>query len=424
MVLFRSVDRFLTRLHNYFFETTVSGKEKLRQNDILRLYVLTSLKRDGKKAADFFSRIMDGSESIDRVTQKKFEEFLPSSEEQKEILDRNVWEQVLNILSALDICARKQPYLPYGSLALLEKPRFPESLPDPSDLISFANRVRAGQLNARSGELISLSSSNKELQTVDRQILQNDKRIKHYVPTERDYEEISRRIENELGFMVYKATSTIPDAGQGLFIKGQCTVGSVVALYPGIVYFPSEWEKLPGYPYVSKYNVHLVKRQDGVIIDGKPYDDQTQVFQGQRPEIAWERINPFALGQYANHPPKGTEPNIIALSFDYPLYRMSPAMKVLVPNRYLIDEEEQEKEWSSNISKLEDAMHFGKDRKSRVMRGMVIITLRDVENEELFINYRYNPFASHPEWYWDPSPEETQWLIEDRQKGERTNFFS
>ncbi|GJD08335.1 hypothetical protein Gasu2_26430 [Galdieria sulphuraria] len=140
---------------------------------------------------------------------------------------------------------------------------------------------------------------------------------------------MSRRIEKELGFIVYRATSTIPDAGQGLFIKGQCTVGSVVALYPGIIYFPSEWEKLPGYPYVSKYNVHLVKRQDGVIIDGKPYDEQTISFQGERPEVAWERINPFALGQYANHPPKGTEPNIIALSFDYPLYRMSPAMKNL-----------------------------------------------------------------------------------------------
>jgi len=55
---------------------------------------------------------------------------------------------------------------------------------------------------------------------------------------------------------------------------------------------------------------------------------------------------------------------------------------------------------------------------------MVIITLKDVENEELFINYRYNPFSSHPDWYWDPCPEETQWLIEERQKGERTNFFS
>ncbi|GJD06409.1 hypothetical protein Gasu2_08280 [Galdieria sulphuraria] len=407
MILFRSVDRFLTRLHNYFFEKTVSGKEKLRQNDTLRLYVLTSLKRDGKKAADFFSRIMDGSETIDRVTQKKFEEFLPSPEEQKEILERNIWEQLLNMFSVLDICSRRKPCLPYGSLALLEKPRFPDPLPDPSDLISFANRIKAGQLTDRSGDLVSLSSNHKELQTIDRQILQIDRRIKQYVPTEQDYEEMSRRIEKELGFIVYRATSTIPDAGQGLFIKGQCTVGSVVALYPGIIYFPSEWEKLPGYPYVSKYNVHLVKRQDGVIIDGKPYDEQTISFQGERPEVAWERINPFAL----------------ALSFDYPLYRMSPAMKILVPNRYLLDEQEDEA-WSSHLSKMEDVMQFGKDRKSRVMRGMVIITLRDVENEELFINYRYNPFATHPEWYWDPSPEETQWLIEDRQKGERTNFFS
>jgi hypothetical protein len=45
-----------------------------------------------------------------------------------------------------------------------------------------------------------------------------------------------------LGFVLYKATSTIPEAGQGLFIKGRCSLGSVVALYPGIIYYPSEWE--------------------------------------------------------------------------------------------------------------------------------------------------------------------------------------
>lgn len=185
---------------------------------------------------------MDGSETIDTVTKKKFEEFLPSSEEQQEILERNVWEQLLNIFSVLDICARRHPCLPYGSLALLEKPNFPEPLPDPSDLISFANRIKAGQFSSPAGDLVSFSSNNKELQVVDRQILQTDRRIKQYVPTEHDYEEMGHRIQQELGFMVYKATSTIPDAGQGLFIKGRSTVGSVVALYPGIIYFPSEWE--------------------------------------------------------------------------------------------------------------------------------------------------------------------------------------
>lgn len=199
--------------------------------------------RDGKAAADSLSRMMNGYAIEDRVTKRKFEEFLPTPEEQKEVVERNVWEQVLNMFSVLDICARRHPCLPYGSLALLEKPQFPEPLPDPCDLIGFANRIKAGQLSSSlSGDLVSLSSTNKELQVVERQIIQNEKRLKQYVPTEQDNEEMSRRIEKELGFVLYKATSTIPEAGQGLFIKGRCSLGSVVALYPGIIYYPSEWE--------------------------------------------------------------------------------------------------------------------------------------------------------------------------------------
>eukprot|EP00871_Galdieria_phlegrea_P005301 jgi/Galph1/5772/GphlegSOOS_G4330.1 len=405
MLFFRSVDRLLTKAHEYFFKEKVTGKEKLRQSDILRLYVLTRLKRqklnrDGKRAADQFKRILDStnnenSESDTTQVEEKnqFEEYLPSSEEQKEIVDRNIWEQVMNMFTVLDICARRQPCLPYGTVALLEKPNFEKTIPDPSDLISFALRVKAGDFVAYEKQLMNLGPDNKSLQVVNRQILQHDKRIKQFIPTLDDQKEMEERIQSQLGFIVYKAPSIIPNAGNGLFIKGKVSEGTVVALYPGVVYFPSEWEKIPGYPYVSKYSTYLVKRQDGVIIDGKPLEqNEVNDQEGELSTVAWDRINPFALGQYANHPPKGTEPNIISYSIDYPLYRMPSHMKALIPNRYISDEDNGA--WSSAMNKMEDVVEFGRDRKTRVMRSMVLITLKEVENEELFINYRYNPL--HP----------------------------
>ena len=39
------------------------------------------------------------------------------------------------------------------------------------------------------------------------------------------------------------------------------------------------------------------------------------------------------------------------------------------------------------------------------LRTLAAIALDDIEDEELFLNYRYNPANKAPSWYVDPDPE-------------------
>jgi hypothetical protein len=43
-----------------------------------------------------------------------------------------------------------------------------------------------------------------------------------------------------------------------------------------------------------------------------------------------------------------------------------------------------------------------------LMPSMLCITLRQIKDEELFVNYRYNPRHPFPGWYTDPNPEESR----------------
>jgi hypothetical protein len=45
----------------------------------------------------------------------------------------------------------------------------------------------------------------------------------------------------------------------------------VVALYPGVIYDPSQYRQIPGYPRIDRDNPYFIARFDGVVIDGKPW---------------------------------------------------------------------------------------------------------------------------------------------------------
>ncbi|CAO3628499.1 unnamed protein product [Cunninghamella blakesleeana] len=68
----------------------------------------------------------------------------------------------------------------------------------------------------------------------------------------------------DIGFKVYKKPSTIPKAGMGVYLEGECQAGQIVCLYPGTVYLP--YEPLL---FVSISNKYILKCFDGTFIDGK-----------------------------------------------------------------------------------------------------------------------------------------------------------
>lgn len=43
-----------------------------------------------------------------------------------------------------------------------------------------------------------------------------------------------------------------------------------------------------------------------------------------------------------------------------------------------------------------------------VAQGLALVALRDLEDEELFLNYRLSPHVAQPDWYWAVDSDENQ----------------
>ena len=157
-----------------------------------------------------------------------------------------------------------------------------------------------------------------------------------------------------MGFTLDVKPSQIPhkEAGQGLFLNGKADVGSVIAIYPGIIYSPAYYHYIPGYPRVDAQNPYLITRYDGTVINAQPWGfggetcevwnslnmleiklnlqgdekgsdriwrllskpmEGTQV--GYRGDII-ERRNPLALAHYTNRPAKDMTPKVMICPYD------------------------------------------------------------------------------------------------------------
>mmetsp|Transcript_28490 Transcript_28490/g.43914 ORF Transcript_28490/g.43914 Transcript_28490/m.43914 type:complete len:388 (+) Transcript_28490:82-1245(+) len=193
--------------------------------------------------------------------------------------------------------------------------------------------------------------------------------------------------------------SVLPRAGAGLFVSGKAVAGSILAYLPGICFLN---EHLRGEGGLDRFrddpDHQLSLRRDGHVLDcrGCGAPDRSVV------------CNPWALGQYANHPsmksprldrPDG--PNCFAVPMDY---ISGPegcldigdggdgdhALRQYIPNTY--------------SSKPAAVLGMNVDILSgrRVeMRGMVLLATRDVQDEEVYYDYRLPTSApeSWPDWY-------------------------
>ena len=68
---------------------------------------------------------------------------------------------------------------------------------------------------------------------------------------------------------------------EGLFLTGPASVGTVVSLYPGIVYAKEALRFLKGFPNVAKENAFLVARYDDAVVDAKPWEEQRRRSNGE-----------------------------------------------------------------------------------------------------------------------------------------------
>ena len=97
-----------------------------------------------------------------------------------------------------------------------------------------------------------------QLTTVGLDLMGRTGDVSETVTTNRNAVQPSEAIENE----------------EGLFLSKPAPVGTVVSLYPGIVYAKEALRFLKGFPNVAKENAFLLARFDDTVVDAKPWEEE------------------------------------------------------------------------------------------------------------------------------------------------------
>ncbi|XP_002731242.1 SET domain-containing protein 9-like [Saccoglossus kowalevskii] len=178
-----------------------------------------------------------------------------------------------------------------------------------------------------------------------------------------------------LGFTVEKAKSQV--GGTGVYVtNGAVPKGTVLAMYPGTVYFTYEPILLQ-----SIGNPFIFRCLDGLLIDGNDKSISKLIYRScskrersgpyMTSDMSWLSsdglLNPLALGQYVNNQSKKFPANVVYQEYDvtddFPLHLMK-----YIPNiRY-------------------SSTHHNTE--TRFIRTVILVSTRDIKaGEEIFSTY-------------------------------------
>lgn len=181
------------------------------------------------------------------------------------------------------------------------------------------------------------------------------------------------------GFSIERGPSLLEHGGRGVFVaSGHVKPGSVVAMYPGVVYQP--WEPVF---WVSLANPFLFRCSDGVHIDGKDRGLSKMIYKScsKRDSVlgklmcdtTWlteEPVNPLAVGQYVNNQSNKYAANVAYQEFDVPA-SFPMELRQYIPNTEARLHQE-----------MEQTMY------NRLLRVVVLVSLGDIAaGEEIFSTY-------------------------------------
>lgn len=172
---------------------------------------------------------------------------------------------------------------------------------------------------------------------------------------------------------------------RGLYLRGDCAAGDLVALYPGVVFDLSDLPMM--HTHLLRDNGYVIMRRDGVLIDARQAPPSSSVWEmacareracGREPPAA-PRENVWALGHYANHPPCGMEDNVRLIPLD-----MSRA-----------DVEAVGRRWIPNVNFRPPVDG------DWAIRTVALVALRPIAHgEEVLLDYRLSSDADRrPAWY-------------------------
>ena len=190
-------------------------------------------------------------------------------------------------------------------------------------------------------------------------------------------------------------------AGYGLHVSGRARAGQLLAIYPGRLYAPPELSES-----VLRDNDYCIGFQSGWVLDGREWQKRGERFEERLSQVLQSGIsppaagdnallryrNPLGVASYINHVPPQVMPNAMCCELEVSGSLLQPAAQAMLPN-------DVEPPQSTQSRYVWHAIDEGK------VRTLVAIALDDIADEEVYLNYRYNPANKHPSWYWDPDPE-------------------
>jgi hypothetical protein len=208
-----------------------------------------------------------------------------------------------------------------------------------------------------------------------------------------------------------------------VFINGKAKAGDVIAIYSGTVYRAPDMSLMCNFVFTDNQypfsplkpfplslafldlHIYLVTRQDELIIDGNPSGVSQQIYSMNREKAntrirllkrdpQWKDLemwkdNPYAVAQFVNHSSAGRYPvnfcngrtgaNVFCFDYDFP-GDMPQSLRCYIPNVG----------FSDNDSPATSAVP-----------SLLFVALRDLEDEELFLNYKFNTreLSKLPNWY-------------------------
>lgn len=205
-----------------------------------------------------------------------------------------------------------------------------------------------------------------------------------------------------VGFCTWLGPSqaAVPTAPSGLWLKARAAPGAVIALYSGLTYSAEMLQRADDAGHLGNPRVArpLIPRFDEAVIDVGAV-------------VPGAARNAYALAAHARHPPRGVVPNVMRLQWDIVdagsaaggatasdgngALPFPPALRGYVPN-----------EWGADVSV--GAGLYSALEQNIYQKGAVLIALRDLWDEEIFVDQTLNPYADAmgwiPEWArgdWD-----------------------
>jgi len=117
--------------------------------------------------------------------------------------------------------------------------------------------------------------------------------------------------------------------------------------------------------------------------------------------------NPYAVGHLVNHPPAGSQPNVLCFQLDFYSTDFPSSVQSRIPNIYFRPSSHQTKTQTKEVDPTEKETEPSlsttntEGQGDLIMKGMVLISTREImDGEEILLDYHFNSKSeSLPPWY-------------------------